>query len=133
MKQYILLAFSISFFTLTNAQKMKTTPVQKPAKTFIVNAATAKDLPSGITFINNKITLKSGYKFEQLPNNGGVNVVNAKAIITGTFECGCSGGATASCTMTILGNTLYCQGGTCCRFITTVDSPKISDMQMKQN
>lgn len=131
MKYLILLAMAISLFTATNAQKTKTSPVQKTGKSFIVSAVTAKDLPEGVTFVNDKITLKSGFKFESLPNNGGVKLVNAKGVISGTFECACAGAT--KCSITILGSLLTCDGGNCCRFITTIKSSNMSDMQMKQN
>lgn len=135
MKHYILLALSICLFTVVNAQKMKTSPVQKTEKIFIVSAATAKDLPDGVTYTNNKITLKAGYKFETVQSNGDIKLVNAKGVTTGTFRCGCSFNSTTKgpCSFSTAGQVLTCTGSTCCVMQTTIDPPKISDMQMKQN
>ena len=133
MKYIILLAFSICLFTATDAQKTKTTPVQKTEKTFIVTAATAKDLPEGVVFANNKLTLKKGFKFENLPNNAGVNVVNAKGSISGSFTCQCQlAGSMVACSLKTGSGYITCDGNVCCSLSTTIQSPKIADLQMKQ-
>lgn len=135
MKKYILLALSLCLFTVTNAQKAKIAPAKTETKTFVVSAATAKDLPEGVIYTNNKITVKAGYKFETVQSNGDINLVNAKGVTTGTFRCGCSVNSTTKgpCSFSTAGQVLTCTGSTCCVMQTTIDPPKISDMQMKQN
>lgn len=135
MKHYILLALSICLFTTVNAQKTKVAPAKTDTKSFIVSAATANDLPDGVTYTNNKITLKAGYKFETVQSNGDIKLVNAKGVTTGTFRCGCSFNSTTKgpCSFSTAGQVLTCTGSTCCVMQTTIDPPKISDMQMKQN
>ncbi len=135
MKKYILLVLSICLFTITNAQKTKVAPAQSGTRTFVVSEATAKDLPEGVIFTNNKITLKAGYKFENIQSNGDIKLVNAKGVTTGTFRCGCSYNSTTKgpCSFSTAGQVLTCTGSTCCVMQTTIDPPKNGNMQMKQN
>ena len=135
MKSTILLAVTMCLFATATAQKTKIAPAKTETKTFVVSAATAKDLPEGVIYTNNKITLKAGYKFETMQSNGDIKLVNAKGVTTGTFRCGCSFNSTTKgpCSFSTAGQVLTCTGSTCCVMQTTIDPPKISDMQMKQN
>ncbi len=135
MKRTILLAITICLFTAANAQKTKVAPAQKNIKTFELSETTAKDLPKGVSYLNGIITLKSGYTFEQLPNNRGVRLVNAKGVSTGSFVCRCGGmvGGMVTCKPGYDGTSLTCGGGACCKMTVTINPSAISDMQMKQN
>ncbi len=125
MKKTILLALSICLFTVTNAQKTKIAPSQTATKTFLVTEATAKDLPEGVEFVNNKIVLKKGYKFEQM-QDGKVGLVSARRTnISASFECWCNGG-NATCVITITGPNLHCVGGACCTISTIVSPTKVN-------
>jgi hypothetical protein len=136
MKSIFLLALAICLLVTANAQKNKIAPAKNETKTFVVSEETKKDLPEGVIFANNKLTLKSGYKFEQLPNNAGVKVINEKNSqkpISGTFTCYCSGGAGTACKLTTMSSTVFCEGGVCCTITTTINSSIMSNVEMKQN
>ena len=135
MKKITLVLITLCIMVTGYAQKSKSTGTNAGAKSFIVTAATAKDLPEGVAFINEKVTIKAGFKFESLPNSEGINVVNAKGVITGTFRCACGSlnGLVGKCSTTADGPSIRCSGSTCCSMQTTVNTTKISDMQMRQN
>lgn len=125
MKQTILLALTICLFGAANAQKIKVVPAQTETKTFLVTEATAKDLPEGVEFVNNKIVLKKGYRFEQM-QDGKVGLVSARRTnISASFECWCNGG-NATCVITITGSNLHCGGGACCTISTIVSPTKVN-------
>ena len=117
-------------FNVVTAQKAKVTNT-KITKTFVVSEETKKDLPQGVEFVNNNIQCKRGYKFVQLPNNGGVKVVeekNKRKSISGVFVCNCSTG-NFSCSLVISYGGLVCTGSTCCSMVVTINTLTMSNMQ----
>ena len=134
MKKITLVLIIVCLMVTGYAQKNKSTATNAGTKLFIVSAATAKDLPEGVAFINEKVTLKTGFKFISMPNSEGVHVVNAKGVITGTFKCTCGVlGGLIKCSVIADGTSIKCSGSTCCSIQTTINTIKISDMQLKQN
>ena len=127
MKKTILLALTICIFANVFAQKTKA----GNTTTFELNAATAKNLPEGVSFTNNKVLLLKGYKFVNIPNNGGVNVVNAKGTVSGSFICKCEVGGTG-CQSSNDGSSITCGGSGCCIMTVIISSNKLNN-QMKQN
>jgi hypothetical protein len=134
----ILVLLTCTVYVSANAQQVTSTPAQPTVKTFIITAETAKDLPEGVAFINNKVTAKPGYKFEQLPNGGGVRLVetqNLRNVKDGYYVCNCNkvpGGA-GSCTVSIFDNTLSCDGDDCCSLAVTVNIPPKKNVIKKGN
>jgi hypothetical protein len=114
-----------TIYVSANAQQVVATPAKPAVKTFIVAAETAKNLPEGVAYIDNKVTIKPGYKFEQLPN-GGIRVVeeqNARNVISGIYACICNKTNGGSCNVQIIGKTLECGGDACCTLGVTVSDP----------
>lgn len=130
---FLLVTISATAMAQTPKQKTTSIPIPPPpSKSFVVSSATAKNLPEGATFTNNKVTLKPGYKFETIPNGGGVRLVDVRnsqkpIVINGSFSCSCKGGDTP-CNLSTVGGALLCgdDASSCCLISVTVDPPKIA-------
>jgi hypothetical protein len=120
----LIAGFMCTTYVNANAQQVVAATLGPDIKTILLSTATAKDLPEGVAFINNKVVAKPGYKFEQLPN-GGIRVVdtqNAKSVNDSYYVCKCDGG---SCRITTTPNSLECGGDGCCQLYLTINIPPI--------
>lgn len=125
MKRTILAALLICLFVTVQAQKVKTAPAQTGLKTFVVNAATAKNLPKEVVFKEDKIYAQPGFKFEKLAT-GGYKIVDIKNVsreVSGTFKCNCkTPDPKASCSPVFTKEgALACSGTSCCGIEITID------------
>ncbi|MEQ1553653.1 MAG: hypothetical protein ABL929_05715 [Ferruginibacter sp.] len=134
MKKLLLLTFTILFFANVIAQKNKVAAAQTETKTFLITDATAKDLPEGVSYKNNKLIISKSIKYIKSadgrsityrPNNG-----------TYKFTCECAQGSTGTCDWQVVDapDVLECTGScTCVKTITVITPPIIKTNIKKTN
>jgi hypothetical protein len=132
MKRTILLALTICLFASANAQKKGNIK----SKSFEITEATAKNLPKEVSFVNNKLFAKEGYKFEQLAS-GDYKIIDTKNVnreVSGTYKCNCRvADPNSNCYPVSIPGGIGCGGTACCSIVITIDETKMSNIQMKQN
>lgn len=128
MKQSIFSILFICVFTATNAQSPKPAPIQTIVKSFIVTEQTKKDLPTGVTFINNRLVLQKGFSFLKTINANAQLLINPKGKAVAQFSCTCSNNVGDGCTLKSDGT---CFGGGCCELIGSPYSVVTSPIDVK--
>jgi hypothetical protein len=126
MQKAILLVFAICFFVQTNAQKIKQEPLI--TKSFVITEQTKKDLPSGVTLVNNRLVLKNGFSFLKTTNGNAQLLINPKGKAVAQFSCTCSNNGGDGCTLKSDGT---CFGGGCCELIGSPYSIVASQIDVK--
>lgn len=128
MKSTILAALLICLFVAARAQKIKAVPLQTVTKSFVVSEETKKDLPAGVTLVNNKLVLNKGFSFIKANNSNAQLLINPKGKAVAQFSCTCSDNTGDGCILKTDGT---CFGGGCCELIGSPYSVAASQIDVK--
>ncbi len=133
MKKLKLIALAVCLHVCAHAQKAKGIPIQTETKTFLVSETTAKSLPDGVTYKNNKLTISKNIPY--------IKAADGKSIVcrpnngTYKFTCECAAGSVGSCNWEVVDapDVLECTGSCTCIKTVTVTTPPIQSKNLKIN
>ena len=133
MKRFVFIILAVSINMLVNAQKAKVATTQTETKTFLVSETTAKSLPDGVTYKNNKLTISKNIPY--------IKAADGKSIVcrpnngTYKFTCECAAGSVGSCNWEVVDapDVLECTGSCTCIKTVTVTTPPIQTKNLKIN
>lgn len=132
MKKTILVALLICILTNANAQKAKMSTVE--TKTFVISDTNANELPEGVSYKNNKLTISKSIPF--IKSSDGRSIIYKPNNGTYKFSCECAQGSSGSCNWEVVDSpdVLECSGScTCVKTVTVTTPPIIKTKNLKIN
>jgi hypothetical protein len=130
MKHTVFFTLLICVFAEIHAQTPKVAPIQTIVKSFTITEETKKDLPNGVTLVNNKLVLKNGFSFIKSKNKNAQLLINPKGKAIAQFSCNCSNNGGDGCILKSEDG-LTCFGGGCCELIGSPYSIVASQIDVK--
>jgi hypothetical protein len=133
-----LAAFICTLCINANAQQVLATPSQPVVKTFIITTETAKNLPEGVAYVNNKVTAKPGFKFELSSDRKLIYLKNKNREATATFTCSC-GELAGDCGIDYahpndpMSQEIICTGANCCSVVIRIPPSPNKNISIKKN